>query len=84
MHISRGIRMMMVRLITRATRHHEPRATCFPRGGVPTMPWEVALLLLCLSISCYMKQTENISLSLANSSFDAVPFLQSSKPIIYG
>ena len=27
---------MMVRLITRATRHHELRATCFPRGGVPT------------------------------------------------
>ena len=36
MHIFRGIRMMMVRLITRATRHHELRATCFPRGGVPT------------------------------------------------
>ncbi|RVX03041.1 hypothetical protein CK203_016792 [Vitis vinifera] len=31
------IRMMMVRLITRATRHHELRATCFPRGGVPTI-----------------------------------------------
>ena len=36
MHILRGIRMMMVRLITRATRHYELRATCFPRGGVPT------------------------------------------------
>ena len=30
------VRMMMVRLIARATRHHELRATCFPRGGVPT------------------------------------------------
>ena len=29
---------MMVRLIARATRHHELRATCFPRGGVPTLP----------------------------------------------
>ena len=38
MHILRGIRMMMVRLITRATRHYELRATCFPRGGVPTLP----------------------------------------------
>ena len=42
MHIFRRIRMMMVRimmvrLIARATRHHELRATCFPRGGVPTM-----------------------------------------------
>ena len=36
MHIFRGIRMMMVRLIIRATRYHELRATCFPRGGVPT------------------------------------------------
>ena len=36
MHILRGIRIMMVRLITRATRHYELRATCFPRGGVPT------------------------------------------------
>ena len=36
MHIFGGIRMMMVRLIIRATRHHEPRATCFLRGGVPT------------------------------------------------
>ena len=37
MHIFRGIQMMMVWLIIRATRHHELRATCFPRGGVPTM-----------------------------------------------
>ena len=37
MHILRGIRTMMVRLITRATRYHELCATCFPRGGVPTM-----------------------------------------------
>ena len=36
MHILRGIRVMMIRLITRATRHYELRATCFPRGGVPT------------------------------------------------
>ena len=36
MHILRGIWMMMVRLITRATRHHELRATCFPGGEVPT------------------------------------------------
>ena len=38
MRILKGIRMMMVRLITRATRHYELRATCFPRGGVPTLP----------------------------------------------
>ena len=38
MHILRGIRMMMVRLITRATCHCEMRATCFPEGGVPTIP----------------------------------------------
>ena len=31
------VRIMMVRLIARATRHHELRATCFPRGGVPTI-----------------------------------------------
>ncbi|RVW23685.1 Phospholipase A1-Igamma2, chloroplastic [Vitis vinifera] len=31
-----GIRMMMVRMIICATRHHELRATCFSRGGVPT------------------------------------------------
>ena len=37
MRILRGIRMMMVRLITRATCHCEVRATCFPEGGVPTM-----------------------------------------------
>ena len=37
MCILRGIRMMMVRLITRATCHCEVRATCFPEGGVPTM-----------------------------------------------
>ena len=36
MRILRGIRMMMVRLITRATCHCEMRATCFPEGGVPT------------------------------------------------
>ena len=38
MHILRGIRMMMVRLITRATCHCEMRATCFSEGGVPTLP----------------------------------------------
>ena len=38
MRILRGIRMMMVRLITRATCHCEVRATCFPEGGVPTLP----------------------------------------------
>ena len=36
MRILRGIRMMMVRLITRVTCHCEMRATCFPEGGVPT------------------------------------------------
>ena len=36
MRILRGIRMMMVRLITRVTCHCEVRATCFPEGGVPT------------------------------------------------
>ena len=36
MRILRGIRMMMVRLITRATCHCEVRATCFSEGGVPT------------------------------------------------
>ena len=43
MHILRGIRMvvvrmMMVRLVTRATCHCEMCATCFPEGGVPTLP----------------------------------------------
>ena len=38
MRILRGIRMMLVRMITRATCHCELRATCFPEGGVPT-PW---------------------------------------------
>ena len=37
MRILKGIRMMMVRLITRAACHCEVRATCFPEGGVPTM-----------------------------------------------
>ena len=37
MRILRGIRMMMVRLITRATCHCEMRAMCFPEGGVPTV-----------------------------------------------
>ena len=45
MHILRGIRMMMVRLITCATRHHELRATCFPRGGVPTTSWQGGVAL---------------------------------------
>ena len=36
MRILRGIRMMMVRLITRVTCHCEVRATCFPKGEVPT------------------------------------------------
>ena len=36
MRILKGIRMMMVRLITRAACHCEVRATCFPEGGVPT------------------------------------------------
>ena len=38
MRILRGIRMMMIRLIIRATCHCEVRATCFPEGGVPTQP----------------------------------------------
>ena len=37
MRILKGIRMMMVRLITRAACHCEVRATCFPEGGVPTL-----------------------------------------------
>ena len=37
MHILRGIRMMMVRLMTRATCHCEMCATCLSEGGVPTM-----------------------------------------------
>ena len=45
MHILRGIRMvvvrmMMVRLVTRATCHCEMCATCFPEGGVLTMTTE--------------------------------------------
>ena len=36
MRILRGIRMMLVQMITRATCHCEMRATCFPEGGVPT------------------------------------------------
>ena len=42
MHILRGIRMvvvrmMMVRLVIRVTCHCEMCATCFPEGGVPTI-----------------------------------------------
>ena len=40
MRILRGIRMMMVRLTTRAMCHCEMRATCFPEGGVPTRKFE--------------------------------------------
>ena len=36
MRILRGIRMMLVRMITRAMWYCELRATCFPEGGVPT------------------------------------------------
>ena len=46
MHILRGIRMTMVRLITRATCHCEMRATCFSEGGVPTLPPFFNLLIL--------------------------------------
>ena len=38
MHIFRGIRMVVVRMMMRATCHCEVRATCFPEGGVPTLP----------------------------------------------
>ena len=37
MHIFRGIRMVVVRMMMRATCHCEVRATCFPEGGVPTV-----------------------------------------------
>ena len=37
MHIFRGIRMVVVRMMIRATCHCEMCATCFPEGGVPTM-----------------------------------------------
>ena len=38
MHIFRGIRMVVVWMMVRATRHHDMCATCFPEGGVPTLP----------------------------------------------
>ena len=37
MHIFRGIRMEVVRMMMRATCHCEVRATWFPEGGVPTL-----------------------------------------------
>ena len=51
MRILRGIRMMMVRLITRATCHCEMCATCFPEGGVPT-----ALAMAYQSVTKHHKQ----------------------------
>ena len=36
MHIFRGIRMVVVRMMMRAMCHCEVHATCFPEGGVPT------------------------------------------------
>ena len=36
MHIFRGIRMVVVRMMMRATCHCEVLAACFPEGGVPT------------------------------------------------
>ena len=36
MHIFRGIRMVVVRMMMRATCHCKVRVTCFPEGGVPT------------------------------------------------
>ena len=36
MHILRGIRMVVARMMMRATCRCEVRATCFPEGGVPT------------------------------------------------
>ena len=38
MHIFRGIRMVVVRMMMRATCHREMCVTCFPEGGVPTLP----------------------------------------------
>ena len=38
MYIFRRIRMVVVRMMMRATCHCEVRAMCFPEGGVPTMP----------------------------------------------
>ena len=36
MHIFRGIRVVVVRMMMRATCHCEVRVTCFLEGGVPT------------------------------------------------
>ena len=44
MHIFRGIRMVMVRMMMRATCHCEVRATCFPEGGVPTRPISISIV----------------------------------------
>ena len=38
MYIFRRIRMVVVRMMMRATCHCEVRATWFPEGGVPTLP----------------------------------------------
>ena len=46
------VRIMMVRLIARATRHHELRATCFPRGGVPTYPSLSKQILVIIRLDC--------------------------------
>ena len=54
MRILRGIRMMMVRLITRATCHCEVRATCFPEGEVPTilsLPFRVLRIFKSVSLN---------------------------------
>ena len=77
MHIFRGIRMMMVRLIIHATRHHELLATCFPRGVVPTPCISIIspiltlrLYWLCLYMFCKVYMWTN---SRMNQSLSAVP-----------
>ena len=44
MHIFRGIRMVVVRMMMRATCHCEVRATCFQEGGVPTRPISISIV----------------------------------------
>ena len=58
---------MMVRLIAHATRHHEPRATCFPRGGVPTV-----------SIGPYYYKHKNLRKAQKLKSLQAEKFIKES------
>ena len=67
MHTFRGIRMMMVRMIICATRHHELRATCFSRGGVPTVKVEEDMLVMDGIMAESMVDMKGVKLVSSNS-----------------